>query len=70
MIRDIIVNLTPRAEADAACNYAISLAEAFNAHITGVAFSYEPPWPPSVIEGAVIDIYRTCLLYTSDAADD
>jgi nucleotide-binding universal stress UspA family protein len=59
MIRDIIVNLTPSAERDPACAYAISLAEAFNANITGVAFSYDPPWPPSVIESAVVDIYRT-----------
>jgi nucleotide-binding universal stress UspA family protein len=59
MIRDIIVNLTPSAERDPACAYAISLAEAFNANITGVAFAYDPPWPPSVIEAAVVDIYRT-----------
>jgi len=59
MIRDIIVNLTPAADPDPACAYAISLAEAFNANITGLAFAYDPPWPPSVIEGAVIDIYRT-----------
>jgi nucleotide-binding universal stress UspA family protein len=59
MIRDIIVHLTPSAERDPACAYAISLAEAFNANITGVAFAYDPPWPPSVIEAAVVDIYRT-----------
>ncbi len=59
MIRDIIVNLTPRADFDPACAYAISLAEAFNANITGVAFAYDPPWPPSVLEAAVIDVYRT-----------
>jgi nucleotide-binding universal stress UspA family protein len=59
MIRDIIVNLTPSAERDPACAYAVSLAEAFNANITGVAFAYDPPWPPSVIESAVVDIYRT-----------
>jgi nucleotide-binding universal stress UspA family protein len=59
MIRDIIVNLTPAADFDPAGAYAISLAEAFNAHITGVAFAYDPPWPPSVLEAAVIDVYRT-----------
>ena len=59
MIRDIIVNLTPRADFDPACSYAISLAEAFNANITGVAFAYDPPWPPSVIEAAVVEVYRT-----------
>jgi nucleotide-binding universal stress UspA family protein len=59
MIRDIIVNLTPRADFDPACAYAISLAETFNANITGVSFAYDPPWPPSVLEAAVVDIYRT-----------
>ena len=59
MIRDIIVNLTPAADSDPASAYAISLAETFNAHITGVAFAYDPPWPPSVLEAAVIDVYRT-----------
>ncbi len=59
MIRDIIVNLTPAADFDPAGAYAISLAEAFNAHITGVGFAYDPPWPPSVLEAAVIDVYRT-----------
>ncbi len=67
MIRDIIVNLTPALSAvqtpaetyDPACAYAISLAEAYDAHITGIAFAYDPPWPPSVLEAAVIDIYRT-----------
>ncbi|ARQ00020.1 universal stress protein [Pseudorhodoplanes sinuspersici] len=59
MIKDIVVNLALGAETDPACRYAISLAEAYNAHITGVAFAYEPPWPPSIMEGAVIDVYRT-----------
>ncbi|MET0867380.1 MAG: universal stress protein [Pseudorhodoplanes sp.] len=59
MIRDIIVNLTPGPDPDPAGAYAVSLAEAFNANITGTAFAYDPPWPPSVIESAVIDIYRT-----------
>ena len=48
MIKDIVVNLTPAAlDADPAGRYAISLAEAYDAHITGVAFAYDPPWPPS-----------------------
>jgi len=59
MIKDIIVNLTPDAETDPACRYAISLAETFNAHITGVAFAYDPAWPPSIMDVAGIDIYQT-----------
>lgn len=59
MIKDIVVNLSLGAETDPACRYAISLAQACNAHITGVAFAYEPPWPPAVMEGVPIDVYRT-----------
>lgn len=59
MIKDIVVNLTPDAETDPACRYAISLAEAFNAHITGVAFAYDPPWPPSIMDVAGVDVYQT-----------
>lgn len=59
MIKDIVVHLTLGADNDPACRYAVSLAEAYNAHITGVAFAYDPPWPPSMLEGAIIDVYRT-----------
>lgn len=58
MIKDIVVHLTSGADNDPTRRYAISLAEAYNAHITGVAFAYDPPWPPSILEGAVIDVYR------------
>jgi nucleotide-binding universal stress UspA family protein len=39
MIKDIVVKLSP---ADHAGAYAISLASAFEAHVTGIAFAYEP----------------------------
>ncbi len=50
MIKDIIVNLGLGAK-DPAGNYAISIAEAFSAHVLGVAFSYEPVIPGSVMGG-------------------
>jgi nucleotide-binding universal stress UspA family protein len=59
MIKDIIVNLTPDLPNDPAARYAISMAETFDAHIGGVVFAYDPPWPPSVLEGAAIDVFRT-----------
>lgn len=59
MIKDILVNLRADAETDAAGRYAISLAEAHEAHVTGVAYSFNPPWPPALIEGASVDIYRS-----------
>jgi nucleotide-binding universal stress UspA family protein len=48
MIKDLIVNLTVGGR-DVAGPYAISIAEAFGAHAAGVAFSYEPVIPPTII---------------------
>ena len=41
MIRHVVVNLWPDKDADAALDYAVSLAAAFKAHLAGVAFAYE-----------------------------
>jgi nucleotide-binding universal stress UspA family protein len=41
MIKDIVVKLSPAAF-DHAGAYAIALASAFEAHVTGIAFAYEP----------------------------
>jgi nucleotide-binding universal stress UspA family protein len=56
MIKDIIVNLEHRAPHDPACDYAISIAQAFNAHTTGVAFAYEPDLPGHVMAEFPSDI--------------
>ena len=45
MIKDIIVNLEHDASRDSARDYAISIAELFDAHIAGIAFAYEPILP-------------------------
>jgi len=50
MIKDIVVNLS-LGEQDPASNFAISVAEAFEAHLLGVAFAYEPVIPGSVMGG-------------------
>ena len=50
MIKDIVVNLGLGAR-DPAGNFAISIAAAFEAHVLGVAFSYEPMIPGSVTGG-------------------
>ena len=50
MIKDIVVNLS-LSEQDPAGNFAISVAEAFEAHLLGVAFAYEPVIPGSVMGG-------------------
>ncbi len=50
MIKDIVVNLGLGAH-DPAGNYAISMADAFESHVLGVAFSYEPIIPGTVMGG-------------------
>jgi nucleotide-binding universal stress UspA family protein len=56
MFKDVVVNLTPGAAQDAAANYAISLASAFGAHISGIAFAYEPVIAPVVMGGISADL--------------
>jgi nucleotide-binding universal stress UspA family protein len=50
MIKDIVVNLGLGAH-DPAGEFAISVADAFKAHVLGIAFSYEPIIPGSVMGG-------------------
>jgi nucleotide-binding universal stress UspA family protein len=50
MIKDIVVNLGLGAH-DPAGDYAISLADAFQAHVLGVAFSFDPVIPGMVMGG-------------------
>ena len=47
MIKDIIVNLSVGAKANSASDYAISLAAALDAHLTGIIFLYGPTMPVS-----------------------
>jgi nucleotide-binding universal stress UspA family protein len=47
MIKDIVVNLSVGEKAGPAGDYAISVATAFDAHLAGVAFLYDPIMPVS-----------------------
>jgi len=47
MIKDIVVNLSVGKEGGPAGEFAISIATLLNAHITGVAFVYDPIVPIS-----------------------
>ncbi|HTQ84340.1 MAG TPA: universal stress protein [Pseudolabrys sp.] len=61
MIKDIVVNLASGGS-DPAANFAISVAETFDAHLTAVAFVYDPVIPGSVMGGIppeFIEIQRT-----------
>jgi nucleotide-binding universal stress UspA family protein len=50
MIKDLVVNLS-LGKHDPAGEFAISVADAFRAHVLGVAFSYEPVIPGTVMGG-------------------
>ena len=49
MIKDIVVNLNVGAMASPASDFAISVAAAFNAHLTGIAFLHNPVVPVSSV---------------------
>ena len=61
MIKDVLVNLSVAAPRDVAGEYAISIANTMDLHLTAVAFAYEPVIPGSVFDGfapSVIEAYR------------
>ncbi len=51
MIKDIVVNLALVRAEDPAAAYAISVAETFGAHITGIVFVYDPVISPGIMDG-------------------
>ena len=51
MIKDIVTNLSLRNSRDVAMDFAVSTAAAFDAHLAGIAFVYEPIIP------AMVDMY-------------
>ncbi|MCC7346729.1 MAG: universal stress protein [Variibacter sp.] len=61
MLKDLLVNLSVAGKRDAAIDYAVALASAFNAHATAVAFAFEPVVAATVmgdISGEYIDMQR------------
>lgn len=58
MIKDIVVNLGLGAN-DPAGDYAVSMGEVFGAHVLGVAVSYEPVIPGSVMGGIPPEIIES-----------
>ncbi len=58
MIKDIVVNLGLGTR-DPAGDYAISVAEAFGAHVLGIAVSYEPVIPGTVMGGIPPEIIES-----------
>ncbi len=56
MLKDIVVNLSGATPQDFAADYAISVAKTFGAHVTGIAFVYEPVIPDTVLGGIPTDL--------------
>ena len=50
MIKDLIVNLGQRDAPDPARDFAISIANAFEAHVAGVAFALDPELPGNIAQ--------------------
>lgn len=59
MIKDVVASLSLDDEAGVVINYSLSVAVAFEAHIAGVAFIYEPTIPGSVFDGAAPAMIET-----------
>ncbi len=72
MIKDILVNLQTTADRDAARDYAITVANLFDAHLTGIAFAYEPINPGTIFDGAasIVARYREELATAARKARD
>jgi len=51
MIKDLVVNLPVDSKQTTVVDYAISVAEIFDAHIAGIAFTYDPVVVPASLGG-------------------
>src|SRR5438445_455854 len=73
MIKDLVVNLTVGAERDPAVDFAISIAQTFEAHVDGIAFVHDPVITPTVMDGlssAWVDTQRSENRAAAQAAVD
>jgi hypothetical protein len=61
MIKDIVVNLEHRIGRDPARDFAITIAETFDAHIVGVTFAYAPDFPGYVTLEIPPDIFAAMI---------
>lgn len=56
MIKDLVVNLGGSGSPDVTAAFAISMAKAYDAHVVGVAFVFEPVIPGSLLGGIPTDL--------------
>jgi nucleotide-binding universal stress UspA family protein len=70
MIKDTVVNLSVGNSRDVAADYAVSVANAFGAHVAGMAFAYEPVIPGTVMGGVPAELIEASLAESRKAAGD
>jgi len=72
MIKDIVLHLSADARHEVAANYAVSVAEAFGAHLAAMTFAYEPVLPAMLMGGALpeefVNTQRTLAEEAANAA--
>lgn len=68
MIKDILVNLSTENKRDVAAEYAVSVATTLEAHLSGVAFAYEPTVPGTIFDGVSASIVAASMAETKKAA--
>src|SRR5213080_2983908 len=51
MIKDLVVSLSVAPERDPAAEFALSVAKAFSARVTGIAFQSDPITPTALMDG-------------------
>ena len=59
MIKDLVVSLALAAGRDPAAEFALSVARAFAAHATGIAFQYDPIMPAALMDDVPPDVIDT-----------
>ena len=68
MLKDLIVNLALGTKAHPAADYALSIAETFEAHIAGMAFALKPVIPRMGIAGIGVDVIKNAITENEQAA--
>jgi len=69
-MKDLLVNLSVGTPSDPAVGFAVSLAEAFGAHVTAAAFAYDPVIAVSVMGGMPSDFLEAQREESERAAND
>jgi nucleotide-binding universal stress UspA family protein len=70
MIKDAVVSLSVGEGRDVAADYAMSVAEAFGAHLAGIAFAYEPVIAGTVMGGVPASVIEASRAESERAARD